>query len=127
MEPAIQDDRAVVLYDGHCAMCLRWAERLRRRDRGHRLVLFSLHDPVVGRRYPGLEHHQLMQQLHVCSPAGRWYEGAAALRYLSRRLPRLWWLMPLMHLPFSGPLWNRLYARVATSRDTCDDEDRSHG
>lgn len=106
----------MVLYDGNCRLCLRWVERLRRRDRGHRLVLFSLHDPAVERRFPELQQQALMEALHVRTPKGRVYRGAGALRYLSRHVPRLWWLVPLMHVPFSGPLWDRLYTRVATNR-----------
>lgn len=111
-----RDDRAVVLFDGHCPLCLSWAERLRRRDRGHRLVLISLHDPAVRRWFPDANPEQLMQQIHVHDPRGRWHAGAEAMRYLSRRVPRLWWLAPLLHLPFSGKLWQRVYSRVADRR-----------
>jgi len=119
---AARDDRAVVLYDGNCPLCQSWIERLRRRDRGHRLVLLSLHDPAVVRWFPDADQEQLMREIHVQDPQGRWHIGADAMRYLSRRLPRLWWLAPLLHLPFSGPLWRRLYARVADSRYECDGE-----
>ena len=50
----------------------------------------SLHDPLVGERFPDLTHEQLMEQMYVVDRAGRRHGGAGAIRYLSRRLPRLW-------------------------------------
>jgi predicted DCC family thiol-disulfide oxidoreductase YuxK len=54
--------------------------------------------------------------MYVITPEGRRYGGAAAFRYLTRRLPRLWILAPLLHLPFSLPLWQWAYRQVARRR-----------
>jgi hypothetical protein len=67
-----------------------------------------------------------MQQMVVVDPRGGQHWGAAGFRYLSARLPRLWWLAPLLHLPGSLPLWQALYRQVAKRRyhlgriDGCD-------
>ena len=117
----------VVLYDGNCRICTAQIQRLARWDGGRRLAFLSLHDPVVAERYPDLSYDALMQDMYVVDPAGRRHRGAAAVRYLSRRLPRLWWLAPIMHLPFSLPFWQFLYRQVANRRyrfgklDECDD------
>ena len=76
----------------------------------------SLHDPEAARRYPDLTHDMLMRDMYVVDRSGRRYRGAAALRYLSRRLRRLWWLAPLLHIPFSLPVWQWLYRQIADRR-----------
>ena len=68
-----------------------------------------------------------MQDMYVVDSRGRQHRGAAAFRYLSRRLPRLYPLAPLLHLPFTLPLWQWGYRQVANRRyrfgrtDDCDD------
>ena len=42
--------------------------------------------------------------------------GAAALRYLSRKLPKLWVLAPFLHIPGSLPIWQWGYRQVAKRR-----------
>ena len=116
----------VVIYDGHCKFCRGQVERLHRWDKGGRLAFLSLHDAEVARRYPDLEHEALMQQMVVVDRHGgrRW--GAAGFRYLSARLPRLWLLAPLLHIPGSLGLWQFFYREFAKRRyhfgrtGTCD-------
>ena len=57
-----------------------------------------------------------MQQMVVVDQMGNRHGGAEAVRYLSRRIPRLWWLAPLMHVPGSLPVWRMLYGLVARYR-----------
>jgi predicted DCC family thiol-disulfide oxidoreductase YuxK len=101
---------------------------LHRWDRGGRLAFLSLHDPLVAERWPDLTHDMLMEQMYVVDPAGNRYGGAEAFRYLTRRLPRLWLLAPLMHLPLTMPFWHWGYKLVAKHRyklagktNACDD------
>lgn len=125
--PGERPDADVVIYDGHCRFCTGQVRRLHRWDGAGRLAFLSLHDPVVAERYPDLSHDQMMQDMYVVDRQGRRHRGAAAFRYLTRRLPRLWWLAPVMHIPFSLPLWQFLYRQVANRRywfgktDQCDD------
>ena len=85
-------------------------------DGNNRLAFLSLHDPEVQRYASNLTHDQMMEQMYVVDPQGRQYGGAAAFRYLSCRLPRLWTLAPLMHIPLSLPVWQWLYRQVAKRR-----------
>jgi predicted DCC family thiol-disulfide oxidoreductase YuxK len=101
-------------------------KRLARWDGQGRLAY--LHDPEVARRYPDLTHEMLMEEMFVVDRQGRRHGGAAAFKYLTRRLPRLWLLAPLMHIPFSLPLWRWGYRQIAKRRyllagkteDACD-------
>jgi predicted DCC family thiol-disulfide oxidoreductase YuxK len=109
-------DRDVVIYDGECSFCRGQVERLQKWDTGDRLRFLSLHDEAVVQLLPDLSHDELMKQMYVVDRRGRRYGGAGAVRYLSRRLPRLWYLVPLLHLPGSLWLWDRLYQLVARRR-----------
>jgi predicted DCC family thiol-disulfide oxidoreductase YuxK len=80
------------------------------------LAFVSLHESLVADRFPDLSHDQLMQQMYLITRSGQRYGGAAVLRYLTRRLPRLWLLAPLLHLPFSLPVWQWFYRQVAKRR-----------
>ncbi len=114
--PAERPEADVVIYDGHCRFCTGGVLRLASWDRSGRLAYLSLHDPEVARRYPDLTHEQMMAQMYVVDRQGRRHGGAAAFRYLTRRLPILWPLAPFMHIPFSLPVWQFFYRQVARQR-----------
>ena len=116
--PTIDDNPQadVVIYDGQCPFCRIQVQRLARWDGRGRLAFLSLHDPRVVQRYPDLTRQMLMQEMYVIDRRGRRHAGAAALRYLSRRLPRLWWLAPWLHIPGTLALWQAAYRWVARRR-----------
>ena len=87
----------VVIWDGQCNFCRTQVQRLRWFAGSERLSYLSLHDARVQELCPELSFEQLMEQLWLVTPDGAKYGGADAGRYLSRILPRLWWLMPLLH------------------------------
>jgi predicted DCC family thiol-disulfide oxidoreductase YuxK len=124
--PEDRPEADVVIYDGHCRICTAQVRKLVWWDCQGKLSYLSLHDPEVAVRYPDLTHDMLMEQMYVVDRHGHRHGGAAAIRYLSRRLRRLWWLAPLLHIPFSLPLWQWLYRQVANRRyrfgtvDGCD-------
>lgn len=110
------NQKDVVLYDGQCNFCRSQINILRRLDNGRRLEFVSLHDPRVATNYPSLSFEQLMEQMWIATTQGDLVGGAYAVRYLSRRLPILWPMAPVLHLPFSMPLWSFLYRQVAKRR-----------
>ena len=106
----------VVIFDGDCRSCTEQIARLARWDSAGRLAFLSLHDPAVARQYPDLTYEMMMREMYVIDRRGKRHGGAEALRYLSRRLPRLWWAAPVLHLPGSMLLWRWLYQQVAQRR-----------
>ena len=125
----------IVIFDGNCVFCTSQVRNLQRLDGGGRLAFLSLHDPFVTQHFPDLTHEQLMEQMYVIPRNERGLSetrlgGAAAIRYLTRRLPRLWILAPLLHVPYSLPLWQWAYDQIARRRyriankdgGLCDDE-----
>ena len=125
--PADRPQADVVIFDGHCRICTGQIRRLARWDWGGRLAYLSLHDAEVTRRWPDLTHDALMQEIFIVDQGGRRHRGASALRYLSRRLPTLWWMAPVLHLPGTLNFWQWLYRQIAQRRyrfgriETCDD------
>jgi predicted DCC family thiol-disulfide oxidoreductase YuxK len=97
-------------------MCTAQVRKLLWWDCQNHLAYLSLHDPEVARRYPDLSHDALMKNMYVVDQQGNRYLGAAAIRYLSRRLRRLWWLAPVLHIPGTLPLWQLLYRQIADRR-----------
>jgi predicted DCC family thiol-disulfide oxidoreductase YuxK len=107
----------VVIYDGECRFCRGGVEQLRRIDvGGKRLSFLSLHDPRIVKWYPDLTHDELMRQMYIVDTSGKRHAGADAVRFLSRRLPLLWALAPLLHVPGTASLWRFLYDQVAERR-----------
>lgn len=116
MSTVSETQQSVVLYDGECKFCVRQIEHLRRLDRSRSLRFLSLHLPQVAIDYPDLSHEQLMAQMWVIDPRGSRYGGAYALRYLSRMVPLLWPLAPMLHLPGMMPVWSWIYRQIADRR-----------
>ncbi len=118
----------VLIYDGHCQFCSKQVRRLANWDRRKTLSFLSLHDPLVAERYPDLTYEQLMEAMVLITQEGQRYAAAAAFRYLTRKLPRLWILMPLLHIPLSLPFWQWIYRKIARHRyrwnkdKSCDDD-----
>ena len=116
-DPDTLPEADVVIFDGECRFCRGQVRNLRRMDwGGRRLAFLSLHDSRVQTRYPDLSHERLMEEMVVIDGQKRRHGGADAVRYLSRRLPTLWPLAPLLHLPGTARLWRWMYRQVAKRR-----------
>jgi predicted DCC family thiol-disulfide oxidoreductase YuxK len=128
--PSERPQADIVIYDGDCRFCTGQVENLARWDSRGRLAFLSLQDPEVAKRFPDLTYEQLMEDMYVVDQRGNRYRGAAAFRYLTTRLPRLYLLAPFMHIPFTLPLWQWGYRQVARRRyriagktgEACQDE-----
>lgn len=114
--PAELPDADVIIFDGACGFCQKQVSRLFEWDGRGRIAFLSIGDPEVKRRWPELSEETLMKNMHVIDRFGGVHVGAKAFRYLSRRLPRLWPLAALMHIPLSGPMWNMGYRWFARRR-----------
>lgn len=108
--------RDTVLYDGECRFCRQRVKNLQAVDLRCELDFVSLHDVRVARDFPELPRDRLLKEMVVIDTAGRARGGATAVRYLSRRLPLMWPLALLLHIPGSLPVWAWLYRLVARNR-----------
>lgn len=126
----VKPSREVVLYDGKCRFCTSQVAILKRLDLVGRLDFVSLHEPSVSRDFPEIPFENLMREMYLVDRDGLAHGGAAALRIVSRRLPLLWPLAILLHIPGSRPIWNWLYRLIARNRyriaGKCDDGGTCH-
>ena len=113
----------VVIYDGQCVFCTKQVSNLMKLDGKNRLAFVSLHDEFVAEQFPDLGYDQLMEQIYLVPSAGeeggyssQRLGGAAAIRHLTCRLPKLWIMAPLMHIPFTMPFWQWGYKQIAKRR-----------
>lgn len=120
--PRVFPNADVVIYDGQCVFCTKQVSNLLRLDGKNRLAFVSLHDEFVAEQFPDLGFDQLMKQIYLIPSAGeagyssKRLGGAAAVRHLTCRLPKLWIMAPLMHIPFTMPFWQWGYMQIANRR-----------
>lgn len=109
----------VVIYDGQCPVCRASVTNLNKWDSRQRLSYLSLDDPEVRRRYPDLQHDDLMQAIHVVDSEGHRFRGAEALRAIARRITRLRPIVPLLYVPGSMALlsWGYRWFAARRARD----------
>ncbi len=115
-DPDVRPGKAVVIYDGECRFCYQQASRVARWDGRHQFGFLPAQDPRVAQRYSDLSYEQLMTQMYVITPSGSRLGGIDAVRYITRQNYLLWPLAAFLHIPFTRPLWARLYRLVAKYR-----------
>lgn len=116
--PSPQDrpEADVIIFDGSCIFCRRQVARLHWADWWRQLAFVPLQDPLVAERFPDLSQEQLYAKVWLVARDGRRFGGADAIRRLSGKLPLLFLLFPLMHLPGSRRFWHWGYAQIAKRR-----------
>ena len=110
--------KAVVLYDGECALCRKSVGIAQRLDWWNRIVFQDARDTD---RYPPsampLELPRLLEEMHLVTPdRQRAYAGFDALRWMAWRLPLTLPLAPLAYIPGVPWLGHRVYLWVARNR-----------
>jgi predicted DCC family thiol-disulfide oxidoreductase YuxK len=115
-----------VYYDTFCPLCRRAKRMLEDMDLGGRLEFRDIHDrPAMEADVPGVSYTQALREMIVVSPAGRVTTGFDGFRALTRVLPAMWPLRPLMYLPGAAWIGRRVYRWVARRRFRlvkCDNE-----
>lgn len=114
--PTERPQADVVIYDGQCRICTSQIRSLLFWDCQKKLSYLSLHDPTVHEQWPDLPHDRLMEEMVIIDRRGNRHWGPEAIRYLTRRLRRLWWASPFLHFPGSMLVWRPLYRWVARNR-----------
>ena len=106
-------------------MCRRTARRLHRVDWRHRLTFADGTDPARRERLAsGLTEEQIMREMWVIEPAGR-YGGFDAVLRISRVVPLLWPFWIVASLPGIRQIGHAVYRRIAANRvrrGKCTDE-----
>lgn len=110
--------RHTLIFDGACAMCMRWMGRVRSWDSQGVFEYLPLQDPSIPDRFPSLERDALEQEMHVVGPEGRIWKGAGAVERIVALLPAGRWVSWIFALPFARPIADRVYRWVAKNRSS---------
>lgn len=108
----------VFYYDGECGFCICWVHRLERLDRAGRVswaAFQSLDSPPRGIGWEDLKRSAYLDTDPRTGAAGL-HEGFFAFRQLTRRIPALFPLAPVLWLPGMAWLGSRVYRWVANNR-----------
>jgi predicted DCC family thiol-disulfide oxidoreductase YuxK len=108
-----------VLYDGDCRLCTGMARRFHGLLAGRRLELLPLQTPWVKARL-GLPDPQLLTEMRLLRPDGRYFGGADAVLEIGRYF---WWAWPLRQigrLPLVKKFLHAGYRWIARNRSCAD-------
>ena len=106
-----------VVYDGNCKICRRTIASVRVFDIFGRITYVNAleHKTLQNLDLVWLESDALLKDMHTVVGKKYW-RGFSAYRVLSRRLPILWLILPLMYLWPIPRIGDRIYRKVADSR-----------
>lgn len=109
-------ERDTIVFDGDCGICTWTIEWVNRLDRKKRFGCVSFHEVDLSSLSPNLTREQCEREMVVVTRAGTIVAGGDAVRYISRRLPLMRLVWPLMAAPGLRALVDRLYVWVAGNR-----------
>jgi predicted DCC family thiol-disulfide oxidoreductase YuxK len=101
-----------VYFDSECGFC-QWSRRLFQRwDGEHRLTFIDFCECAAVSNAPS----EMAGAMHVLDPQGNWFAGYDAFLRISKALPKLRWLSPV--LAFRPVRWmgSRIYKLIARNR-----------
>lgn len=108
--------RGWILYDGDCALCLKWVERLGPILRSRGFSFAPLQAAWVRERLRLPDDQLLLEMRVLLLPSGKSLGGADAIVEIAKRV---WWAWPLVavaQIPGVRPVLRRMYQRVAERR-----------
>ncbi|MDX1386235.1 MAG: lipase maturation factor family protein [bacterium] len=107
-------EKPVLIYDGHCGFCKRWAE-VWREWTGHRVEYIA--SQKLGERFPDLPREWCEDSVVYVDEAGNYYQNSEAVFRSLQLAPGKEWLLPLYHkVPGFAFLSDWFYRRVANNR-----------
>jgi predicted DCC family thiol-disulfide oxidoreductase YuxK len=123
--PPFPDDKPIIIFDGHCVLCSRWARFVLRHDRAKRFRLLAAQTPLGTALYTHYGLDPVSYETNILLADGRaWLKSEGTIRMFEG----LGFPWSLMRLPRILPraLRDRLYRVIARnrlrwfgSRETC--------
>lgn len=112
-----------ILYDDKCKLCRRTAFTLLILDHLHRLDLVNFHHEAKRKKVDSsLAFEDLDKAMHIKLPDGKVLKGFDAMRELTKHLPLLWPVHPLLYIPHIEDAGHKVYAYIAGRRKRCTDD-----
>jgi len=113
--PSFPDDKPIIIFDGHCVLCSRFARMVLRRDKAGRFRLLPAQSPLGEAlyRHYGLPTPQYETNI-LLEDGQAWFKSEGSIRML-RRLGFPWSLAPVFRL-LPPPVRDAAYGLVARNR-----------
>jgi predicted DCC family thiol-disulfide oxidoreductase YuxK len=113
--PAFPDDKVLVVFDGVCVLCSRFARFILKRDRAFAFRMTTAQSPLGQAlyRHYGLDTEEFETNLVIAG--GRPYAKLDSVAMTGARLGGVWRALALLRL-LPRPLADWLYDRVAQNR-----------
>ena len=113
--PAFPDDRSVILFDGHCVMCSRFARFVLRHDRAARFRLLPAQTPLGRALYAHYGLDPVVYETNILVEGGvAWFKAESSIRIMAG-LGFPWSLARLARV-LPARLRDALYEFVARNR-----------
>jgi len=113
--PAFPDDRPIIVFDGHCALCSGWARFVLRHDRSGRFRLLPAQTPLGRALYVHYGLDPVDYETNLLIDGGRLYVKSEGSIRMFEGLGAPWsWVRVLRLLPLA--LRDRLYGAAARNR-----------
>jgi predicted DCC family thiol-disulfide oxidoreductase YuxK len=113
--PAFPDDRPIIVFDGHCVLCSRFAQFVLRHDRRAVFRLMAAQTPIGQALYRHLHLDPVQFETNVLLEDGQaWFKSAGTIR-MFERLGFPWSLCGVLRA-VPRPLLDRLYNLIARNR-----------
>lgn len=107
---------AILLYDGHCRLCVGGARRLQALARRGAVELCDFQQPGVLAAFPTLTHDECMRAMVMVTPGGTVLSGAQAVAEALATRRVIGALARLYYLPGLRALCDAAYAWIARNR-----------
>ncbi len=104
------------VFDGTCKVCTRLARALRAWDGGEQIEVVASQAPGVMARFPWIPPRAYAESLQLIGPAGRTWQGAAAIEQLLNVLPKGRFGALVFRIPFASAVADRFYKWFARNR-----------
>lgn len=109
--------KVILLYDGHCVLCMRSVETLHKLKTNAVLETIPLQHADLNALLPDTAYEKLQAQIHVIdSESGHVYKGADAIVFVVSTVSSLRWLSALYRFPGLKPVADFLYRWIAKHR-----------
>jgi len=105
-----------IIYDGHCAFCIRSLKLIKPFDSRKVMRFYDAHQPETFARFPELRYADVEDAMYTIAEGERPYRGFFAFRRLTWAGPLLWSLLPIFYFPGASIVGPRVYAWVARNR-----------
>ncbi len=107
-----------ILFDGECPLCIRSMTAIRYLDWFDRITYSELQDrwQVLSQTHPHISLEACLEEMHMILPNNSVRKGFFAFREVTRYLPVLYFLRPVLYFPGMSRLGDSVYRFIAARR-----------